>query len=142
MCSLKEAGKVDEALREFLWLSRGGRAAQEVLVQEKRREEAGVSSQGAVVQAEYHLEFGQHKEKTISHVLDSRKQSERDYFGWIFASSKAEGLTPHAQRLRSALEVAGRWEEVLQRARFLAVSWRKPREITRKTRQNHAKGTK
>ena len=64
MCSLKEAGKVDEALREFLWLSRGGRAAQEVLVQEKRQEEAGVSSQGAVVQAEYHLEFVQHKEKT------------------------------------------------------------------------------
>jgi len=116
VCSLKDAGKYDEALREFLWVLRGGRVAQEALVQQKQQAEAGVSSQSVSVAAVYTVDFGQHKRKTVSELLDSKNESDRDYLPWIFASSKPDGLPAHAQRLRNGLELEGRWEETLRRA--------------------------
>ena len=41
VCSLKDAGKVDDAIKEFLFIHRGGRAAQEALTKAKRQNEAG-----------------------------------------------------------------------------------------------------
>ena len=61
--SLKAAGKLDEAKREFLFLARGGVPAQEAIAREKRVVEAGKTRAGDTAQedAVYQLELASGK---------------------------------------------------------------------------------
>ena len=129
VCSLKDAGKVDVAMKEFLFVHRGGKAAQEALIKEKSQKEAGQTRTGAPQADVYKLAFGKFKGQTIASmytasVADCRKfnatsDSMIDYIPWLWASANPNMLNGHMLALRLALQREGSWDRTLERARAM-----------------------
>jgi hypothetical protein len=82
--SLKDAGKYDEALREFLFIKRGGKPTQEALVSQKQQAEAG-KSRAVPEPALYAFDFGKHKRKSIANLYTSGQKQLAEYIPWLFA---------------------------------------------------------
>ena len=116
VCSLKDAGKVDDAVREFLFVKRGGRRAQVALTAQKQRAEAGRTRSSIVVPDVYKLDFGQHKGVTLASLFSSEKDGVKDYIPWLFASSHPEKLNAKMVALTVALRAEGYWERTMSRA--------------------------
>ena len=66
--SLKTAGKLEEAQREFLFIIRGGEAARRVVAEQKQETEAGNFATPVVAEVEYKIDFGTYK-STIGTTL-------------------------------------------------------------------------
>jgi len=114
--SLKDAGKVDDAIREFLFVSRGGRAAQMALAEEKQRAEAGQTRASAGAPEVYKLDFGIYKGRTIASMFGDGQQKAKDYIPWCFASANMDMLAGSFAGLRLALQREGEWERTVKRA--------------------------
>ena len=84
--SLKKADKLDEAKKEFIFISRGGKHARQVVAAHKQADEAGKSGQHVVSQNEYKLDFGKYKGRTLPDMFDSEHDQLRDYIPWLFVS--------------------------------------------------------
>lgn len=123
--SLKNAGKEEEALREFIFITRGGKLAQQAVASQKRAQQKGKRADGVPTPVAYALDFGKHKGDTIPEVLDSSEEKIRDYIPWLFASAPKQGLSPQLQGLKMALEKEGRWGQVWDRAQAMQPNLRK-----------------
>jgi hypothetical protein len=95
--SLKTAKKSDEALREFLWESRGGKAARQELVKQKQVSEAGKARSSSEALQPYKLDFGKHKGRGLAELFNSEDGRRSDYIPWLFASSSKQGLSSQLQ---------------------------------------------
>jgi hypothetical protein len=115
--SLKEAGKVDEAMMEFLFTIRGGAAAAKALVQQKQQAEAG---QGRELlpsaPPEPVFEFGSHRGRKLKDMLTSEVSKDWEYIPWLFASSSAQARGKYLDALESALRMEGLWEQTQEMA--------------------------
>jgi hypothetical protein len=134
--SLKEAGKVDEAMMEFLFTIRGGAAAAKALVQQKQQAEAG---QGRELlpsaPPEPVFEFGSHRGRKLKDMLTSEVSKDWEYIPWLFASSSAQARGKYLDALESALRMEGLWEQTQEMAtKMRPVLMSRHLEKTEKTR--------
>ncbi|CAE8616571.1 unnamed protein product, partial [Polarella glacialis] len=121
LVSLKDAGKLDEAKREFLFVQRGGNPAQEALTKAKKLSEAGKTRSSDLVEApaQYLLDFGKYKGKSISAMLNSDDEKRKDYIPWLFASSSRQAQGQYLDKLEFALRQEGSWDQVVERSKAM-----------------------
>ena len=105
-------------MREFLFVSRGGAAAQAALVRERQRTEAGLTRASVVAPEVYTLGFGMHKRRTIASLYSSADEKQRDYIPWLFATA-SQVMRHHLADLKLALEAEDEWGRTAQRAAAL-----------------------
>lgn len=117
--SLKEAGKCDEALQEFLWVFRGGKPAQEQLVKEKQISEAGQANPSGQAPIAHKLDFGKHRGSGFAELFNSGDDRKSDYIPWLFASQSTQGLSSQLEGLKLALQREGFWERTKERAQAM-----------------------
>ena len=121
--SLADAGKVEEAQREFLFIRRGGRAARASVAKEKQSVEQDQQVvQGTQVVAQdkqsvaantepacYHFDFGMFKGRTIEQLYTSKSQTELGYIPYLFATQSKRSTSWYMDKLKGALNQEGRW---------------------------------
>ena len=101
--SLKDAGKVEEAKREFLFLQRGGPSAARALVTEKQAVEPQEVSTAIVPKnPQPVLEFGMHKGRKLSDMLASTDQRKKEYIPWLLASASQTARGKYLDDLEAA----------------------------------------
>ena len=70
---IERASEYEDALKKYLFISRGGKAAQTMVAKDKQRSEAGLSRETAPQPEEYKIDFGQNGSKTINDLLNADK---------------------------------------------------------------------
>ena len=137
--SLKDAGKLEEAQREFLFIRRGGKVAQAVVARDKQLVEDSqcsegllASSAGAGAAEPYKLDFGKYNGRTIAALCDSEHEAKSGYIPWLFASKGKSTTSWYLDKLEHELRRSGRWDSICKQVLVLRPAlhetWRADKE--------------
>ena len=115
--SLKDAGKLEEAQREFLFIRRGGKVAQAVVARDKQWLLA--SSAAAEAVEPHKLDFGKYKGRTIAALRDSEDHAKSGYIPWLFATKSKSTTSWYLDKLEHELRRSGRWDSIREQVMVL-----------------------